>query len=48
MKHKPARGNPWQLQDINYSDTWANCSSYTGEMLMKLGEYLKEIDSLKK
>jgi maltose/maltodextrin transport system substrate-binding protein len=48
MKHKPAKDNPGQLQDINYSDTWANCSSYTGEMLMKLGEYLKEIDSLKK
>jgi len=48
MKHKPARDNPWQLQDISYSDTWANCSSYTGEILMKLGEYLEEIDSPKK
>jgi len=34
--------------DISYTDTWANCSSYTGEILMKLGEYLEEIDSPKK
>jgi len=45
MKHKPAGDNPQQLQDIHYGDTWANCSSYAGEMLMKLGEYLEEIDS---
>ena len=44
MKHKPDGDNPWQLRDIHYGDTWANCSSYTGEMLMKLGEYLKEAD----
>lgn len=42
MKHKPDRNNPWRLQDIHYGDTWANCSSYTGEMLIKLGEYFKE------
>jgi maltose/maltodextrin transport system substrate-binding protein len=48
MRHKPARDNPRQLRDINYSDTWANCSSYTGEILMKLGVYLKEMDSWKK
>ena len=42
MKHKPAENNPWQLRDIHYGDIWANCTSYTGEMLMKLGEYLKK------
>jgi hypothetical protein len=42
MKHKPAEHNPWRLRDIHYGDTWANCSSYTGEMLMKLGEYLRK------
>ena len=30
------------MGEIFYKDRWANCTSYTGEMLMKLGAYLEE------
>jgi hypothetical protein len=30
------------MGEIFYEDRWANCTSYTGEMLMKLGAYLEE------
>jgi hypothetical protein len=42
MRHNPSQENPSELRDVFYGDTWANCTSYTGEMLMKLGVYLKE------
>jgi len=28
----------------NYGDLWPNCSPYSGEMLRRLGEYIKSID----
>ena len=41
MNHKPSKAVPGALTDINYHDVWPNCSSYTGEMLLRLGEYLQ-------
>ena len=41
MNHKPSKEAPTELKDINYNDIWPNCSSYAGEMLLRLGEYVK-------
>ena len=40
MTHKPSRENPQELREIGYGGIWANCTAYTAEVLMKLGEYL--------
>ncbi len=43
MYHIPSKENPDKMEigEIFYNDIWANCTSYTGEMLMKLGAYLE-------
>jgi maltose/maltodextrin transport system substrate-binding protein len=41
MNHKPSKEVPTELKDVNYSHIWPNCSSYVGEMLLRLGEYVK-------
>ncbi|MEI8375871.1 MAG: sialate O-acetylesterase [Planctomycetota bacterium] len=41
MKHKPSKDAPGELKDINYADLWPNCSSYSAEILLRLGEHLK-------
>ncbi len=43
MSHKPTAKAPTELKDINYGNVWANCTSYTGEMLLRLGECVKPI-----
>lgn len=43
MSHKPSKDAPGELKDINYVDLWPNCSSYDGEMLLRLDEYIKSI-----
>ena len=43
MNHKPSMHAPGELKDINYTDIWPNCSSYVGEMLLRLGEYVRAI-----
>ncbi len=40
MIHNPTKEAPAELKDIRYGDVWANCTSYCGEMLMRLGEYV--------
>jgi hypothetical protein len=41
MSHKPSKDAPGELKDINYGGLWPNCSSYSGEMLLRLGEHVK-------
>jgi hypothetical protein len=41
MSHKPSKKALTELKDINYGGVWPNCSSYSGEMLLRLGEYVK-------
>lgn len=38
MSHSPTAEDLTSLRNIDYSRNWANCTSYTGEMLMKLEE----------
>ena len=44
MYYIASKENPDKMEmgEIFYKDRWANCTSYTGEMLMKLGAYLEE------
>ena len=42
MNHKPSKEAPGELKDINYRDVWPNCSSYSGEILLRLEEYLRK------
>ena len=44
MEHKPSKDNPSELNEINYNGIWVNCTSYAGEMMMKLEEFLKKED----
>jgi hypothetical protein len=44
MGHNPSKENPTELREINYGGIWVNCTSYAGEMMMKLEEYLKKED----
>ena len=30
--------------EVDYSDVWPNCTSYTGEMLMKFGKYVQGLE----
>jgi hypothetical protein len=39
MNHKPSKEAPGALKDINYSGIWPNCTSYSGEMLLRLGKH---------
>jgi len=39
MSHRPVPGNPTALNNINYRMVFSNCSSYVGEMLLRLGAY---------
>jgi rhamnogalacturonyl hydrolase YesR len=39
MSHTPVPGNPTALNNINYRMVFSNCSSYVGEMLLRLGAY---------
>jgi hypothetical protein len=41
MNHKPSKEAPTELKDVNYGGIWPNCSSYAGEILLRLGEYVK-------
>jgi maltose/maltodextrin transport system substrate-binding protein len=41
MNHKPSKDAPGKLRNINYGGIWPNCTSYSGEMLLRLGEYVK-------
>jgi maltose/maltodextrin transport system substrate-binding protein len=43
MNHKPSKDAPGELKDINYAGLWPNCSSYSAEMLLRLGEYVKGV-----
>jgi len=38
MRHKPSKENPGEMRDIDYSGLWPNCTSYCGEMLLRLGD----------
>ena len=42
MNHKPSKEAPGELKDVNYGQIWPNCSSYAGEILPGLGEYVKD------
>ena len=39
MSHTPVPGNTTALNNINYRMVFSNCSSYVGEMLLRLGAY---------
>lgn len=41
MSHRPVPGNPTTLNNINYRMVFSNCSSYVGEMLLRLGAYTR-------
>ena len=45
MSYKPPKENPGLVKNINCGNVWPNCTSYTGEMLLRLGEYAKAICS---
>jgi len=47
MNHRPSLESPRKLRGINYDNTWSSCTSYTGEMLMKFGEYLSNYTDIK-
>jgi len=40
MSHKPTQEAPTELKDIHFDDIWPNCTSYSAEMLLRLGEYV--------
>jgi hypothetical protein len=44
MYYTASKENPDTMErgEIFYGDIWANCTSYTGEMLMKFGAYLEK------
>ncbi len=46
MSHKPVPGNPTALNRVNYGSVFSNCTSYTGEMLIRLGDYIRRLDSV--
>ena len=41
MNHNPSKDAPTELKGVNYGDIWPNCSSYVGEMLLRLGDYVQ-------
>ena len=42
MAHKPSKENPTELKGVNPDEVWADCGAYAGEMLLRLGEYVRE------